>query len=132
MVDVKDYIQWLEKAGHDLRAAQLLLQGQEVCDIVAFHAQQCAEKALKAFLLYKEGILVETHSLPRLNQKCAAWDSDFKRFAHTIHILNSFYIETRYPAADALIVSEDNARQAAGMAEDIFNTVRDKIHSAGA
>lgn len=127
MVDTKDYTKWLEKARHDLQAARLLLQGEEVYDIVAFHCQQCVEKALKAFLLYKEGVLVETHSLPRLNQKCANLDNEFKRFTQPIHILNSFYIETRYPSTDALIVTADDAYQAIDLAQDIFDTIEKKM-----
>ena len=46
-------IRWVDKAEHDLRAAEHLLQFQEggLTDIVCFHCQQCAEKYLKALLV---------------------------------------------------------------------------------
>jgi HEPN domain-containing protein len=43
--------EWLTKASHDLRGATLASSAQAALwDIAAFHAQQAAEKALKAFL----------------------------------------------------------------------------------
>jgi len=45
----------MRKAQHDLRAMRSLLD-QGLPDIVCFHAQQAAEKALKALLL-RHGIL---------------------------------------------------------------------------
>jgi len=45
--------QWLTKASRDMRAALLALSAQdELWDIAAFHSQQVAEKALKAFLAW--------------------------------------------------------------------------------
>jgi HEPN domain-containing protein len=42
--------EWLAKADEDLAAAQALLAHPELTNIVAFHAQQAVEKALKAAL----------------------------------------------------------------------------------
>ena len=39
MVDTKNYIKWLQKSNDDLKAAEMLLQGGQVFNIVAFHAQ---------------------------------------------------------------------------------------------
>lgn len=47
--------QWVEKADHDLRNADhTLTLHDEECpfDTVCFHAQQCAEKYLKGWLVY--------------------------------------------------------------------------------
>jgi HEPN domain-containing protein len=42
--------QWLEKAEHDLLAAQLILDHQPIIlDISCFHFQQAVEKYLKTF-----------------------------------------------------------------------------------
>ena len=53
--------QWVEKAEHDLRNAEHTLTLQEDCpfDTVCYHAQQCAEKYLKAFLISKSLGLAE-------------------------------------------------------------------------
>jgi HEPN domain-containing protein len=43
---------WLAKAKNDLITARTMLETDPpITDIVCFHAQQCAEKALKAFLV---------------------------------------------------------------------------------
>ena len=123
MVDTKNHIKWLQKANNDLKAAELLLEGNQVFDVVAFHAQQCAEKALKAFLLYKEGILSEGHSLPKLLQKCIIHEAEFEQYKDSVHILNSFYIETRYPAEEELNVKEADAVNAIGIARSVLEYV---------
>ena len=45
--------QWVEKAEHDLTTAEHTLTLLKDCpfDTVCFHAQQCAEKYLKGFLV---------------------------------------------------------------------------------
>jgi HEPN domain-containing protein len=45
---------WVEKAESDLKNAALALRAGHDCpaDTVAFHAQQCAEKHLKAVLVF--------------------------------------------------------------------------------
>jgi HEPN domain-containing protein len=59
---------WVEKAESDLSTAVLVLQagGQRQADTIAFHAQQCVEKYLKA-LLSSEGIdFPKTHDVGQL------------------------------------------------------------------
>ncbi len=43
---------WMVKAAHDIQTAETVMeQHPALSDIVCFHCQQCAEKALKAFLV---------------------------------------------------------------------------------
>ena len=44
-----------------------------------------------------------------------------------MHILNSFYIETRYPAEEELYVNEDDAQNALGIASRIYEFVCKKV-----
>lgn len=56
--------QWLRKASHDLRTAELAVGAQdELWDSVAFHAQQVAEQALKGFLAWHNLPFHRTHNL---------------------------------------------------------------------
>lgn len=41
------YKDWYEKAAHDLRGAQILMEYDGGNDLVAFHCQQAMEKMLK-------------------------------------------------------------------------------------
>lgn len=59
---------WIGKAGNDLQAAQLIMMapGALPYDIVCFHAQQAAEKCLKALLTFYGIPFPRTHDLPEL------------------------------------------------------------------
>lgn len=43
-------LEWVKKAEVDFRAANKLLEDPDSAEAVCFHAQQCAEKYLKALL----------------------------------------------------------------------------------
>jgi HEPN domain-containing protein len=61
-----DFVQdWLRKAEGDLRAMERLLEmEQEDYFTAAFHAQQAAEKFLKAFLVRYQIAFPKTHDIP--------------------------------------------------------------------
>jgi HEPN domain-containing protein len=72
MLDPEDLLtwtrKWVQKAEHDLQAAALALPlGDEgPTDTTCFHAQQCVEKYLKAFLLNRGVLFPKTHDLHTL------------------------------------------------------------------
>ena len=57
--------EWVIKAENDLKAASHILKLGEECptDIVCFHAQQCVEKYLKAFLVLEGIDFPKTHDI---------------------------------------------------------------------
>ena len=60
--------EWIEKADNDLlAAAHTLTLGEDCpCYTVCFHAQQCVEKYLKAFLAFESIDFPKTHDIERL------------------------------------------------------------------
>jgi HEPN domain-containing protein len=60
--------QWLIKDENDLRNAGHTLTMEEACplDTVCFHAQQCAEKYLKALLAFDQIDFPKSHDLAEL------------------------------------------------------------------
>lgn len=56
--------QWVQKADNDLKNATHTLKLGETCptDTVCFHAQQCAEKYLKALLVFEGKDISKTHN----------------------------------------------------------------------
>lgn len=59
--------EWLQKSEQDLRAAEYLLQAKPpFTESACFHAQQCAEKVLKTFLISKEVRPWKTHSIKEI------------------------------------------------------------------
>ena len=63
----KLYENWLKFAFDDLRSAEILLAA-EIFNMVCFHSQQCAEKALKAVLTALRLPMPPSHNLIRLRK----------------------------------------------------------------
>ena len=61
-------LEWIEKAEGDFRTAlrEMRARKQPNYDATCFHAQQCAEKYMKAFLQEKLVPVDKTHDLLRL------------------------------------------------------------------
>lgn len=59
---------WVAKAEGDLRAAAYLLgmDRERPTDVICSHAQQCAEKYIKAFLVFRSIDFPRTHDLEKL------------------------------------------------------------------
>ncbi len=87
---------WLFFARQDLRMAELALT-DELYNQVCFHAQQCAEKALKAWLVHQGKTPPRTHSLSDLLSLLDP--NPVAEIALEIQLLDRFYIPTRYPDA---------------------------------
>lgn len=59
--------EWIAKAENDLKSAAHLLNVHECpTDVVCFHAQQCAEKSLKALLVAQGTNFRKTHDVSEL------------------------------------------------------------------
>jgi HEPN domain-containing protein len=66
---------WLVKARRDLdAAAHQLTATPPFAEDAAFHAQQAAEKTLKAFLTWSGSPFGKTHNLERIGEACLAID----------------------------------------------------------
>jgi len=121
---------WLEFAKNDLRAAELLLE-DKIYNLVCFHAQQCVEKCLKAWLLSKDLSVPRTHRmadlLPLLPDEIA------EKLDNRLILFDQFYIPTRYPDAFPGILpeglpDEEDAKEALELAHETMKVIRVKIH----
>jgi hypothetical protein len=66
------YRAWLQKAAHDITAINRVMVGTRVpWDIVCFHAQQAAEKVLKAFPVFHGQTPSKSHDCAYLLSECA-------------------------------------------------------------
>ena len=66
------YTAWLAKAANDYLAIQNNINAADVpWDVVCFHAQQCAEKILKAYLVLDGRSPQRTHDLNAVLMQCA-------------------------------------------------------------
>jgi HEPN domain-containing protein len=96
--------EWLNRAEDDLTAAELLLTQSELTNMVAFHAQQAAEKTLKAILEESDIAAVKTHSLTRLYKLIESQTSILADIDQDmLDRLEAVYIESRYPGEMGLL-----------------------------
>ncbi|OGQ57508.1 MAG: hypothetical protein A3J24_06875 [Deltaproteobacteria bacterium RIFCSPLOWO2_02_FULL_53_8] len=90
--------QWIEYAEEDLHLARHGLKIKSSCPykLIAFHAQQCAEKYLKAFLVLKKVDFPYTHNIALLLELCsthAEWAKEMQGAA----ALTQYAVTARYP-----------------------------------
>ena len=90
--------EWLHFAEMDIRSANFLLAMRPVpIEIICYHCQQCAEKALKAVLVEHDMEPLKTHDLRELCQMCAALDPVFQDLTAPFRELTSYGVAPRYP-----------------------------------
>lgn len=87
---------WLTFAREDLRVAELAL-ADGLFNQVCFHAQQCVEKAIKAYLERQGQTPPRTHRMADLLRLLPA--NILSELHQDILLLDRFYIPTRYPDA---------------------------------
>ena len=123
MVDSTRYKDWFTMAHHDLEGARILfLHGAEY-GLVCFHCQQAIEKTLKGFLLKQSPQLMEGHSLVKLCKFCVQYHIGFNDFLKDAAFVNVFYIETRYPADEPLIVTKEDTQECLDIAQKIIEFI---------
>jgi HEPN domain-containing protein len=89
---------WLERARDDWNAARTLFDAASGgLQTVAFHCQQAAEKALKAYLVWRGAELERIHDLGRIVARCAAFDGEFEMLRHDVVPLTQYAVVSRYP-----------------------------------
>ncbi len=88
---------YLRKAGGDCLAMQASLTAGAM-DAACFHAQQAAEKYLKAFLTEWSVDFPFSHNLAKLVELCATLDPAFKSLHSLVVPLTPYAVELRYDA----------------------------------
>jgi HEPN domain-containing protein len=124
-------IQWLEFADEDLKLARhgLTLTSGVPYRLIAYHAQQCAEKYLKAFLVYHEIDFPYTHNIGRLLELCAE-KGDWARNLPEADELTPFAITARYPSEQETVTREESLR-AIEIALKVRETIRKALEREG-
>jgi HEPN domain-containing protein len=90
------YEEWLLKAQRDLDTAKALLE-KVYLDTAIYHTQQCAEKALKGYCVYRLQPLIKTHDLEKILNICINLDSNFQCLDLFAMSLNGLDVRFRYP-----------------------------------
>ncbi len=124
--------QWLVHADEDLRLAQCGLTLTSGCPyrLIAYHAQQCAEKCLKAYLVYRRIDFPYTHNISRLLELCVEQQVNWPETIQKAKGLTPYAITTRYPNEDEEVTREE-AEQAILIATQVQQTVRISLIQEG-
>jgi len=115
---------WITRAENDLLNIRNNLAAKVTpWDTVCFHAQQAAEKALKAFLVARGETPPHTHDLVFLLSQCETYDATLGNLAQGCEQLTYYGVHSRYPD-DIYEPQESEARELARLAEEIVASVR--------
>jgi HEPN domain-containing protein len=119
---------WLTKADEDLAVAEYLVSSDRpYFGAVGFHAQQAAEKYLKAFLVYHQVEFPKTHDLDKLLDLAAKVAEPLANALREATMLSVYGVETRYPA-DLPDLTLLQAQEALDLAAKVRNAVRNAIN----
>lgn len=128
MADAAIIREWLNKAEEDLRFAEVnLLEGNEFFAQICFHFQQAAEKYLKAYIIGNGLDFGRVHDLVHLLRTCMAHDPTFDDLKEECILLNTAYIETRYPVHWPTNYTKETAEQAHAAAVRIAGKVESQL-----
>lgn len=117
MSDPDDPLAWIDRAEEDYTAARALLRRKiPLVYAACFHAQQCAEKYLKALLTAQKIEFPKTHDLLALNTLCAQAGIFMGMTPVQLGKLSSHALKVRYPGEDPTL---EEAREALEIARAV-------------
>lgn len=124
---IRDFVQaWLAKAESDMHVAEHVLDfEQEDYFVAAFHAQQAAEKFLKAFLVRHQIPFPKTHDIERLLGLAGQVDPSIASELAPAWMLTPFGVEFRYPSEETADL--ELARQAVQEAERVKAAILQRL-----
>jgi HEPN domain-containing protein len=128
MVKKELILDWIRHAENDMISARVLFEHSwpRQTEIAAWHSQQCAEKALKAFLVAHNIEPPKIHNLIKLVKLCQNTDVGFSAIQNDCQKLNPFGSEIRYP--NELASDEAIAKSAIEDAQRIYDFCVAKIN----
>ena len=100
MTEISELKSWIRYAEEDYSAAKTLFGlKRPLFGAACFHAQQCAEKYLKALLILKDVDFPKTHDLPTLNTLCTRNGILTGFDPQQLADLTKFAVQARYPGS---------------------------------
>lgn len=89
---------WLNKARRDLLSAKRLARGSDpYLDTAIYHCQQCAEKAVKGWLVYHDQTFEKTHDLRLLVTVASEIEPKFTEWFDSAELISPYATAYRYP-----------------------------------
>ena len=122
MSEINNPLAWVERADEDLAITRSALRRKKplICP-ACFHAQQCAEKYLKAVLIARNAAFPKTHDLLMLATLCDEVGVFIPVEAKALNTLNDYSIQVRYPGGNPTL---EDAQDALKIAKSVRHFVR--------
>jgi HEPN domain-containing protein len=119
-------LEWVEKAEGDYVTAcrERFARRSPNYDAACFHAQQMAEKYLKAYLQDTQQPVPRTHDLIELLAMCQPIDPVFALLEADLKSLNGYAVGVRYPGQMA---DKEDAVQAVHLAKLVRQFMRQRL-----
>jgi len=113
-------LEWYRFARMDSEAANTLNEHSypRPLEIICYHAEQCAEKMLKGFLVSNGIIPPRKHDLPLLCDMCVNIEPLFSGLNDICEFLTAFGIQPRYP--NEVVVLDEDADKALSAIQEIM------------
>jgi len=123
---------WILKAENDLKIAKdEILTENPATDAICFHAQQCVEKYLKAYLSFIDKPFGKTHDIALLIELCIEDNKEFNSLYDMMaNKLTRYAVEIRYPD-DFYFPSIEEAKEAIEICEKVKQFVINKFKQMG-
>lgn len=119
--------EWLQKGEQDLKAAEYLLQAKPpFTESACFHAQQCAEKVLKTFLISKEVRPWKTHSIKEIGVEAVKFEPLLQKYISAAEKLSDYAVTVRYPGEDDPPTYKE-AMDCVKVAKDLYQQVVSRL-----
>jgi len=94
--------EWMEKAEEDFEAANRLIKGRKpLYNLVCFHAQQSAEKYIKAVVELKGVAVPKTHDLLSIVDLAQPELAHLLLMKQDLELLTAYAVAARYPGENA-------------------------------
>jgi HEPN domain-containing protein len=118
---------WLQKAGEDLRVAELAVDADPpIAGAAAFHCQQAVEKALKGLLVHREVRPTKTHNIAKVGAAITDTDPDLEQTVDDADWLSPYAAEFRYPG-DLDEPDIEEVRRALDLARRLVAKVENRV-----
>lgn len=99
--------EWMRHARSELAVARMVDEGQIAPEILAFHAQQAAEKALKALLVQRQVEFPRLHAIGPLLKLCQEAGYERSEALADAVTLTRYAVATRYPGEEDPVLPQE-------------------------
>lgn len=125
----REVAEWLRYARDDLEVADLVVEQGSVPRAACFHAQQAAEKAIKACLLFLQEGVPRTHD-PELLAATLPEGWRIRENPSSLTDLSGWAVEPRYPG-DLLDATKEEAQAVVEQARNVYEVALEDLEAYG-